>query len=285
MTIKHVLTPISSEVDPNSALGTGLLVAKEFNAHLDAVFYKFPLGGPVALEMDGGFIEDSIRERTEEQDSAAVQARQVFDDEISERKIEYLEAPLPAERPSAAWRISEVEPFQGIRNEGGAYDLIVVGRSFNSVSQVPNDLIEASLFYTGRPILVASANQPKNTGGTVLIAWNRSQQSARAISAARPFIEMAKKVIVFSIATGAKEGPTAEQIGRYLSWHQVKNEVVEIPHDYRSVGDALLDEANKRDVDLIVMGAYSRSRLRELLLGGVTKHVLQNASLPVLMMR
>lgn len=285
MTIRHLLVPLSSEVDPKSSLGTGFLVANEFNAHLEAIFYKNPLGGPIPFGIDAQLFEDYQRERMEDQDKAAIAAHQVFDDRLIERKIDYLEGPIPAERPSAAWRVSETPLVWGIRNEGAASDLIIVGRSANNTSHIPYDLMEESLFYTGRPILIASEKPPKNTGRKILIAWNRTRQSARAITAARPFIEFAKQVIVFSVATGVKQGPSAEQIGKYLGWHQIKNEVVEIPPDDRPVGEALLDEAEKREVDLIVMGAYSHSRLRELLLGGVTKHVLEHAALPVLMMR
>jgi len=293
MTIKRLLVPLSSEVDTHSALGSGFLIAEEFNAHLDATFYKSHLGESLPFEDSDGVpvdlinqhVKDLINQRVKEQDDCALQARHYFDAELEKRKIGYLEAPIPATKASAAWHIMEKTPFQGITHDGGSHDLIVVGRSKHDPALVPHDLIEAALFQTGRPVLVAPASPPRSIGSVVMAAWNRSSQSARAVSVAAPFFEIANNVVVFSVTTGAKQGPSASDMGKYLDWHQIKNEVVEVPPDHRAVGQVILDEAKEREVDLIVMGGYSHSRLRELLLGGVTKHILENASLPVLMMR
>jgi nucleotide-binding universal stress UspA family protein len=285
MTIKHLLVPLSSEVDTQSALASGFLVAQEFNAHLDARFFKFPLGGPLAFETVGGLTGNIINERIDEQDDHALQARHDFDAERERRKIDYLDAPIPAAQPSASWRESEATPFQGVVGCGGGYDLIVIGRSRHNPTRAPRDLIEAALFHTGRPVLVAPVEAPMSTGSVVLAAWNRSQQSARALSVAAPFFDLAQKVVVFSVTTGAKAGPSAADLAKHLDWHRIRNEVVEVPPDHRPVGEAILDEAAEQGADLIVMGVYSRSRLRELLLGGVTKHILEHATLPVLMMR
>ncbi|MDX1483046.1 MAG: universal stress protein [Alphaproteobacteria bacterium] len=285
MTIKRVLVPLSSEVNLECALSSGLLIAQEFNAHLDAVFYKFPLGGHLPFESAEGLSGAVIDERINEQDDIALQCRQHFESALEQRKIDQLDAPLPASRPSAAWRVVDETPYFGVVQAGGGYDLIVIGRHKLNPQRTPRELLEPALFQSGRPVLVAPPNTPRSTGSVVLAAWNRSAQSARAVSAAAPFFELAQKVIVFAVTTGAKRGPEAGEIGRYLDWHQIRNEVVEIPPDHRPVGEAILDEAKERGADLIVMGVYSHSRLRELLLGGVTKYILEHADLPVLMMR
>ncbi len=285
MSIKHVLVPLSSDVDTNSALGAAFVIAQQFNAHLDAAFYKFPLGAPVTFETVDDLSVDVIRARAEQQDDHALAAHQVFQSWIKETKISNHDAPLPANTPSAAWRVVDEAPFQGLTREGGAYDLIIVGRAKTNRAHVPQDLFEAALFRTGRPVLVAPSDLANSIGSVALIAWNRSAQSARAVLAAAPFLDVAQKVVVFSVTTGAKLGPPAEDIGRHLDWHRIKNEVVEISPDYRSVGEQILEEAKAKGADLIIMGAYSHSRLRELLLGGVTKQILDQASLPILMMR
>ncbi len=141
MTIKHVLVPLSSEVDTDSVLGSSFLIAQEFNAHLDVIFYKFPLGGPMSLETVSGLSGGVIQERVEEQDDCALQARQYFDAELKQRKIDYLDAAIPATMPSAAWRVVEDAPFQGITRDGGGCDLIVVGRSRHNPARAPRDLI------------------------------------------------------------------------------------------------------------------------------------------------
>ena len=118
-----------------------------------------------------------------------------------------------------------------------------------------------------------------------MIGWNRSAQAARAVHAALPMLERAGDVVILSVETGAKRGPSAEQMARYLAWHEVKAEVREFAPDNRSVGEVLLAEAEAAECDLLVTGAYSHSRLRDLLLGGVTRHVLAEADIPVLLAR
>lgn len=284
MAINRLLVPLSIGVDTQNALGSGFLIAEQFNAQLDATFFKFPLTNALAFDDLESFPLDLINQRVEEQEDVASQARQYFDAELSNRNIDYVEAPTPPDKPGAVWRVVDEAPYWGITHGGACYDLIVAGRSLQGPSPAHRDLIEAALFQTGRPVLVPSADSSKTTERVVLAAWNRSPQSARAISAGMPFFEAADRVVVFSVETGAKQGPPASEIGTYLDWHHVKNEVVEVPPDDRPVGEIILSEAHKRGANLIVMGAYSHSRLRELLLGGVTEYILQNSSLPFLMM-
>lgn len=285
MTINRLLVPLSIGVDFQSALGSGFRLAEQFNAHLDATFFKFPLDNALAFDDVEGFPLDLINQRTEEQEELAAEARQHFDTELGQRNMDYLEIPTPTAKPGAAWRVVDEAPYWGVTHGGASYDLIVVGRSLQGSSPAYRDLIEAALFQTGRPVLVPSATPSEITGGVVLATWNRSAESARAISAGMPFFEAANRVVVFSVATGAKQGPPASEIGTYLDFHSVKNEVVEVSPDHRPVGEIILSEANERGAGLIVMGAYSHSRLRELLLGGVTEYILQNSSLPFLMVR
>ena len=98
-----------------------------------------------------------------------------------------------------------------------------------------------------------------------------------------PFLTCAKRVIICAVATGAKQGPSPEDVARTLAWHDIETEVKEITPDGRSVGRVLLDEAKEVEANLLVMGAYSHSRLREMILGGVTKYVIEHAELPVLL--
>ena len=87
------------------------------------------------------------------------------------------------------------------------------------------------------------------------------------------------------VTTSAKQGPEPEEIAANLAWHDVDAEVKKLPPDYRSVGEVLLDEAAEIGADLLVMGAYSQSRLRDRVPGGVTKAILTHADVPVLMAR
>jgi hypothetical protein len=95
-TIKHMLVPLSSDVDTNSALGAGFVMARQFNAHLDASFYKHPLGDSVALESVGDISVDAIREGAQREDDQALAAQRLFEAGLKERMITHHDAPLPA---------------------------------------------------------------------------------------------------------------------------------------------------------------------------------------------
>jgi len=202
---------------------------------------------------------------------------------LRDRKIDYRDDALPAELAAASWDTVSGAVSEVVASRGAAYDLVVVGRPIADRTTVGELAAESALFRTGRPVLIAPPEPPATIGDAVVIGWNRSAGAARALSAAIPFLERSRSVTIVSVTTGAKQGPPAQQMAKYLTWHDVQAEVVEIPPDHRLVGEVLLEEAEKINADLLVMGAYSHSRLRELILGGVTRYALQNAEIPVLM--
>ena len=140
--------------------------------------------------------------------------------------------------------------------------------------------IDAALFDTGRPVLVAPPTAPTTVGSRILIAWNGSSQASRAVAFAMPFLEKAQEV---TIAVGGHEGHVpAASLAVYLERHGIRA-AVENFSVTGSIGKAILDRAGRLGADMIVMGAYGHSRLREMMLGGATREVLSAATLPVLM--
>jgi nucleotide-binding universal stress UspA family protein len=183
--------------------------------------------------------------------------------------------------PSAYWRAVEGVATEEIELNGAAYDLIVAARSEDNEASRP--LVEAALFGTGSPVLVAPPTAPTAIGENIMIGWNRGVPAGRVVRFAMPFLEVAARVEIFYVDTGAKKGTSAQDIARYLAWRDIKTELKLTPPDQRSVGEMLLSEAETSGADLLVIGAFSHSRLREMILGGVTKHILEHAELPVLM--
>ena len=117
------------------------------------------------------------------------------------------------------------------------------------------------------------------------LAWiDLMQRPSRAFHAAKVLLlQRAKKVRILSVTTGAKDGPPADEIADNLAWHGIDCEVLELSPDNQSVGTVLLAEASAIGADLLVVGAYTHSRLRQLLLGGVTRNLLSNATIPLFM--
>jgi nucleotide-binding universal stress UspA family protein len=145
------------------------------------------------------------------------------------------------------------------------------------------DVQNATLFRSGRPVLLVPPQAAKPSFEIVVIAWKPSLEAARAIAAAQPFMATAREVHLFTIDDGEEATTSLREAEEYLSLHydEVRSEV--IAGEAHQVGKLLLAQAYRLGA-LLVMGAFSHWRWHERLLGGVTDYVLREASTPVLMM-
>lgn len=147
-------------------------------------------------------------------------------------------------------------------------------------------LIEALLFQTGIPtLLIPYSGAREFHADKALIAWNGSAQAARALRAAMPLLAMSKSVLVAIVDEGQPPAGEAQgaDIGAYLARHGLDVTVRTIANAHEGAGQALLNLAVDEDATWLVMGAYGHSRIRQFLLGGVTRHILGRATIPVLM--
>jgi nucleotide-binding universal stress UspA family protein len=145
--------------------------------------------------------------------------------------------------------------------------------------------VEAALFDSGRPVLIVPplTSEPAALGDTVVISWNGSTETARAVSFAMPFLIRARRVVVLTVEGATVEGPSGEQIAATLRLHGVSATALTKEDERRSPGAAILAQARELGADLLVKGAYTQSRLRQMIFGGPTQHILEHAELPVLM--
>jgi nucleotide-binding universal stress UspA family protein len=159
-------------------------------------------------------------------------------------------------------------------------DLIVLGKT-----EADDNITHDVLFAAGVPIIVVPSSAMGAIGRRIVIAWNGSAESARAVRDALPILEKADSVTVLCI-DGAQAGANirpGEDVARHLGFHGIEAALLNTDRARRSVGEALLAQADDLHADMLVMGAYGHSRLREFVLGGVTKRVLAQADLPVMM--
>jgi nucleotide-binding universal stress UspA family protein len=145
------------------------------------------------------------------------------------------------------------------------------------------DVQNATLFRSGRPVLIVPPNAVKPSFETVVIAWKESLEAARAIAAAQPFMALAREVHLFTIDNGDAAVTSLREAEEYLSLHYDEVRTGVLKGESHQVGKLLLAQAYRLGA-LLVMGAFSHWRWRERLLGGVTEYVLREASIPVLMM-
>ena len=224
--------------------------------------------------------ELDARERQREEKALAS-----FNGFVEREGLAYAETPRPGDAVTVSWEAVDAPMYNVVERRGGAFDLIVVGQP-NDVAPIARSqkqlIVEAAAFSTGRPVLVVPPAPPKKLGETILIGWNRSAQSARAFHAVKiMLLHRAKRVRILSVTTGAKDGPSAAEMADNLGWHGIDCQVRELSPDSQSVGAVLLAEASAIGADMLVAGAYTHSRLRQLLLGGVTRNLLANSTIPL----
>ena len=181
--------------------------------------------------------------------------------------------------------------FAGVGDQFGRiarhFDLSVVGQAEPETSAIEDKIVEAALFDSGRPAIVVPYIQKAPLKlDRVMVCWDGSRSAARAIADAMPFLERAGLVEVVIIVANERdkqyeiEGVDMDQ---HLARHGLNVDVKRIDYGDLDVADALLSHAADYDADFIVMGGYGHSRLREFVLGGVTRSILRTMTAPVLM--
>lgn len=281
MAIRSILVPVGERGTSHSAVTTAFQVAGRFGAHVEG-FHVRPEPRdnppPIAEGMSDVRIRDMmtvLETRIEEAERAA---RVHFDEGRERDGVDYADAPSSPGTASAAWRVATGREADLIAQRGRVFDLVVMSGAARWRAT-----LEAALFDSGGPVLVAPGEAAERVGETVVIGWDKSAVCARAVAAALPFLQAARKVTVVHVRTGAKAGPSAEDVAGRLARHGVEAAVESPAPRQRRVGETLLSKAGEAGADLLVMGAYAHTRLRELILGGVTQHVLGHATCPVLM--
>jgi nucleotide-binding universal stress UspA family protein len=146
------------------------------------------------------------------------------------------------------------------------------------------NLIKAVLFGSGRPVLIVPTRQGPSHLKTILVAWDEGRPAARAVADALPLLAMVERVEVVTVrdVRGDRSQHSSHLI-RHLARHDIAAHVTSLVADRGSVASTLLSHAVEVQADLIVMGGYGHSRLREIVLGGTTRRILQTMTVPVLM--
>lgn len=284
MPYRSILLPLVNGESSRSPLRLAFAVAERYGSHVDVLHVKpdprsmIPYVGE---GMSGALIEEVMTAAEKEASQRAVSAHRLFHDLVAERGVPLASAPQPG--MSAEWREVMGREDEAVALHGRMADLIVVSRPFQDAEVETSAIFEAALFETGQGLLVAPPLPVDDFGHRVMVAWNGSPEAARAVTAAIPLLEEAEHVRVISVS-GWSEGPTSiEALARRLAWRGVHPEVESISAPEGTIGATVIGEAARWGADMIVMGAYTQSRFRQMILGGVTRHVLSNATLPLLM--
>lgn len=284
--IKHILYPILGTSSVETGLITALQVADRFGSHIEAICCRREFGEDLPLiaeEVNLDQFTELARTFDRDEKRRASLARKAFDAIRADQGVDYVQHPTAADARTASWENVVGDPYRAVAERAGATDLVVIGRTDEGVGPQTRGVVETALFGSGAPVLLAAKTPRATLGDKILIGWNRSASSSRAVRNALPLLRGAAQVRIIMVTTGAKIGPDPARVADLLALHGVTAAVREIPPDYRKVSEVLLEEAVEMSADLVVAGAFSHSRLRELVLGGVTRDILADGSVPVLM--
>jgi nucleotide-binding universal stress UspA family protein len=291
MTIKRILLPLPGSVDQSGEIDTALSVAKALSAHVEALFISEP-PPPARARMSAGAMGYEARAATatqvdwfaEERERHAQEARESFTRACAVNGIPMLAGnEQPGALPAASWREAEGSYATVAAARAAAFDLMIAASA--AVMQSLKAIAEQELLQTRRPVLLAPSRLQSGLTDPAMIAWDESAECWHAVTAAIPFLRLAKEVQVISIDRDVDHrSASQEEALAYLRCHDIAATARVVAPHLRSVGDTLLATAGEMGVGLLVMGAYSHSRLREMLFGGVTRHILQHAvARPVLL--
>jgi nucleotide-binding universal stress UspA family protein len=289
MSVRKFLLPISSSASAGGALQTGLMLAKMWNAHLQVLHISTDTTEivPFAGEgLSGAMIADMMT-ATEREGQARVQIlRDLFEAATEAAGVPVGTALRGMNEASACFTTLMGREEELVAQKARLADLTIVPHPQAGEDVAAAGVLHAVLFDAGRPVLLAPLVQPASIGKRIAIAWNGTANAAAALGSAMPFVRQAEAVRVLVCDDYFRPGPNGADVVEYISHHGVSADVMQYYPVNRVTGAGLLAAAASFDADLMILGAYSTaSRLRQLILGGVTRYVLENAQLPVLMNR
>lgn len=183
------------------------------------------------------------------------------------------------------WRGGASIDDAGLGSLARVYDVSVICRPVASGAGPRMTTLESALFESGQPVLVAPPTAPKTMGENVVISWNCSTEQASATASAIPILRKAKSVTIITIEGLTVPGPTGAQAKDWLAIHGINAREVTMGNGGKKPGEVLLAECHKLGADLLVKGAYTQSRLRQMIFGGATSHLLAYSAIPLLMAR
>jgi len=289
MSVRKFLLPVSSPASAEAALQAGLLLAKMWNAHLQVLHIRADVRdiAPLAGEgLSGAMIEEMMTATERESGACARALRDMFDVAALAQEVPVGEARRGSNEPSASFATVTGREEDIIAYQARLADLTIVAHPAAGEDVAAAEALHAVLFDSGRPVLLAPVAPAPHIGKRVAIAWNGTSYAASALASVMPFVRQAEAVGILVSDDYMRRGPSGAEVAEYIAQHGVGAQIVRFAPIDRGVGAGLLAAAEGFGADLMSMGAYSTaSRLRQLILGGTTRYVLENATLPVLMNR
>jgi nucleotide-binding universal stress UspA family protein len=284
--LRTILIAVRGDGKGEGVLDHALAVARRFNAHISVVHCR---PRPEDMLPGGVFVPTSFRQQiatfaTTMADDEEGRVKALFEDYCSRHDLVIVEniGAAPEDRPSASWSEAIGKQAAVVAIRGRLADLIAVAQPDPKLDLGRNTL-EAALLETGRLVLLCPPASVASIGRHVAIGWDGQPEAARAVAAAMSILGAADQITVLAAQTGGRVELGPEDLRAYLARHDARAEVRTFRSRATEVAEGLLAAAKEAGADVLLIGAYGHSRRRELLMGGVTQHIIEHTDLPVLM--
>lgn len=275
--MRSILLPLTDPELDRHAIRQATTLSSAFEGQVTAVLPLTDFASlPVGLRYEGIVGWDQMLEQTREHtEHREKQARQAL-----------AELGLSGDRTSdLALHAQYGNDDAVVARAALTHDLVLFTRKSTDVEELPaSSLLKTILESSGRPILVVTDELAPDFGRIAVVAWNGSVEAAHAVTAALPLLKRAEQVHVLTFTTSRTDADAADDLLAYLARHGITADAHVLEPEL-SIGEEVLMEVESLSADLLVMGGYTHSRLRQTLFGGVTHHVLENGRLPLLLAR
>lgn len=268
--MKSILLPVDQSEQMPAVLETARLLANMCDATIEGVALRPAFAEIVAPDP---IVAVTIPPADWNETEFCRSVRQTFDAFAARHALE------GAKGARFRWRGGSAIEDGALGSLGRVHDISVLGRPGGRGARMT--ALEAALFDSGHPVLMAPPTAPKTMGETVLIHWNASTETARCILLAMPLLKRAKRVSLIAVEGAIAPGPSVKDAVGYLAAHGIDATDKTVAGQASRPGQAILAEAQAIGADLLIKGAYTQSRLRQMIFGGATSHILSAAELPV----
>jgi len=285
--MKTILVPTEPNAAMASALDAALLLAKKFDSCIEGFPLRPAVADVVAMDPDAGMTMVAVKENDADMVRQAEEMFRAFMDGhgIKRRADEASTRPAASAPASLSWTWYGDAPsgHDFVGNYGRVFDIIVLARPGEEWQSPSMITLESALFESGRPLLIAPPKSPRSLATNILIAWNRSTEQARATAFAMPLLRLAERITILTVEGATVAGPSGAEMAHSLALNGIAAEPMTLSPGKASAGETILKKATDLGCDLLIKGAYTQSRLRQMIFGGTTRHILTHAEIPVLM--
>lgn len=284
--MKNLLAVIG-DGNARSVLEAALTTARRFNSHIVGLHtltteYAVVFGGEMGFSISSEVDRTLEREGHERRDHA----RRLFREFMAESGVPIGGVSPGYVGPSASWREEDGRQNAVVGMTGRVFDMILVEQP-EKLASIAEATLEDALFESGRPVLMVPKNMPAAMGEVIAIAWNGSTETALTVALGMPFLTQAKQVVIVAVGPQhmPEPGPAGDELARTLERHGINVSMRTAYGRQKPQGESFLKEAMAAGADLILKGAYTQSRIRQMIFGGATRHMIMESQIPVLMAR